>query len=425
MKSSVDLNMVNPMHPSMRLLQSLRAYARRAALGLLLMSVSTALRADANPPGLMTYQGYVVDGSGTPLGQTFPANYPVTFRIWDASASGNLMWSENQIVTVNKGSFSVLLGNGVAVTGDSPKYPTLAAAFPPGDASLSTRYIELTVTLAGNTLMTIAPRIRLVSSPFALVSTYSTQATVAQGLANGATPLAASSLARVDAGQTFAGANSFSSSLQLNAGASLNGNPLYLGNTGDTGDYLTLGNGALNWNINGPVLAGGTQGALGTTGSGNTAYVTWGGTNVIVNTNLVVNGPALVQGNTFINQYPAMTGADVWGQVILRGTINADGSMSQNLLDMNAADPSHPVVSVAHVGGSATYFIKLQNAFQFSDSPTVTVSCMGSGAVGRVAYVVSASSNLIQVFTSKYDGTFLDTTFSFIAVGHRTGTKTW
>ena len=36
--------------------------------------------ADANPPERMTYQGYLVDGNGDPLGGSIPANYDVVFQ---------------------------------------------------------------------------------------------------------------------------------------------------------------------------------------------------------------------------------------------------------------------------------------------------------------------------------------------------------
>ena len=44
--------------------------------------------ADANPPERMTYQGYLVDGNGDPLGKDVPANYDVVFRIYDAKSGG-------------------------------------------------------------------------------------------------------------------------------------------------------------------------------------------------------------------------------------------------------------------------------------------------------------------------------------------------
>jgi len=37
--------------------------------------------ADANPPPKISYQGYVADANGVPLGNTSPRNYDVEFRV--------------------------------------------------------------------------------------------------------------------------------------------------------------------------------------------------------------------------------------------------------------------------------------------------------------------------------------------------------
>ena len=65
--------------------------------------------ADANPPDRMTYQGYLVDSDGDPLGNSAPANYDVVFRIYNVKSGGIPIWSEQQTITVDKGYFSVLL----------------------------------------------------------------------------------------------------------------------------------------------------------------------------------------------------------------------------------------------------------------------------------------------------------------------------
>ena len=58
--------------------------------------------AEANPPELMTYQGYLVDGNGAPLGAGSPANYDVVFRIYEAKQGGTAIWAEQQTLTVAK-----------------------------------------------------------------------------------------------------------------------------------------------------------------------------------------------------------------------------------------------------------------------------------------------------------------------------------
>ena len=67
---------------------------------------------NANPPELMTYQGYLVDGNGSALGTKAPTNYDTVFRIYDVKQGGAAIWAEQQTVTVDKGYFSVVLGEG-------------------------------------------------------------------------------------------------------------------------------------------------------------------------------------------------------------------------------------------------------------------------------------------------------------------------
>jgi microcystin-dependent protein len=134
--------------------------------------------ADSNPPERLTYQGFVVDADGIALGLNAPKNYDVVFRIWadqGAAETEKRLWSEQQTVTIDKGYFSVLLGEGVAVAGESR--PALSSLFFAPDAS--ERYIELTVKRIGpgNTDVTITPRLRLLTSPYAFLARNATYAT--------------------------------------------------------------------------------------------------------------------------------------------------------------------------------------------------------------------------------------------------------
>jgi hypothetical protein len=131
---------------------------------MLFASIPNAAASPA-PPDLMSYQGYLVDVNGAALAQSAPANYPVVFRIYDASTGGNILWSEQQIVTVDKGNFSVVLGEGTAVSGEAR--PALSTAF--DGTTASDRYIGITVTINGTT-MTISPRLRLLPSPYAFTA---------------------------------------------------------------------------------------------------------------------------------------------------------------------------------------------------------------------------------------------------------------
>ncbi len=144
--------------------------ARLATLALLMALAFLAggfgaSAATSTPPNLMTYQGFLVDVNGVALATNTPANYPINFRIYDASTGGNLLWSEQQVVTVDKGNFSVILGQGTPVSGEPN--PTLSTAFI--GVTASDRYIDITVTISG-TANVISPRLRLLPSPYAFTA---------------------------------------------------------------------------------------------------------------------------------------------------------------------------------------------------------------------------------------------------------------
>ncbi|MDA7520715.1 tail fiber domain-containing protein [bacterium] len=139
-----------------------------------------AWAADANPPERMTYQGYLVDGNGAPLGDSVPANYDVVFRIYNVKQGGTSVWAEQQTVTVDNGYFSVLLGEGSQFGSES--HGVLSAVFDGADAS--DRFIGITVGGLGGTDVEIAPRLLLVSSPFAFTATQARRLTDGSGNAN-------------------------------------------------------------------------------------------------------------------------------------------------------------------------------------------------------------------------------------------------
>ena len=127
-----------------------------------------AYAADANPPERMTYQGYLVDSDGDPLGDTAPANYDVMFRIYNVKQGGLTIWGEQQTITVDNGYFSVLLGEGV-LSEAAEGIETLSDVFQGDD--ISDRFIGITVSgLASEANVEVAPRLRLVTSPFAFTS---------------------------------------------------------------------------------------------------------------------------------------------------------------------------------------------------------------------------------------------------------------
>lgn len=137
------------------------------ALALALVSIPVQA-ASSSPPDLMTYQGYLVDNNGTPLGNTAPKNYDVVFRIWSDQLGGVRLWTEQQTITIDKGYFSVLLGEGATYSGESR--PALSALFTAADAS--DRFIEIMVKGigTGGTDVTITPRLRFLTSPYAFLT---------------------------------------------------------------------------------------------------------------------------------------------------------------------------------------------------------------------------------------------------------------
>jgi len=153
-----------------------RWIAAPLALVLLLAANLGTLRAQA--PSLagspLAFQGYLADGDGVPLAAAAPLNVDVVFRIYDAETGGAVLWSEQQTVTVDKGQYSVLLGNG-ADFGNEPR-PPVASLFIAGD--VARRYVEATLKAIGpnGTDATVLPRSRLLPSPYAALALYAAQA---------------------------------------------------------------------------------------------------------------------------------------------------------------------------------------------------------------------------------------------------------
>ena len=63
-----------------------------ALIGCLAVSPSLA-KTTPNPPGKISYQGFLTDNNGVPLGNTAPVNRSVVFRIFDAESGGTVRWA--------------------------------------------------------------------------------------------------------------------------------------------------------------------------------------------------------------------------------------------------------------------------------------------------------------------------------------------
>lgn len=147
-------------------------------LSSLVPSVVLAQATTATPPSRMTYQGYVTDGSGTPIGQDGARTLNAIFRIYDAATGGVAVWAEQQAVAVDRGYLSVQLGEGTPVAGVTNPAGGLSFAFT--GAGASERYVGVTLVGfgPGGTDIEVSPRVRLTSAPYAYL------ATAAAGLAS-------------------------------------------------------------------------------------------------------------------------------------------------------------------------------------------------------------------------------------------------
>ena len=154
--------------------KTIRKIAILVASAIALGLTGLAHAADASPPERMTYQGYLVDSADppVPLGNTAPVNYDVVFRIYNVKQDGNtenILWAEQQTVTVDNGYFSALLGEGSVVNSSEPHDP-LSAVFVGSDAP--DRFLGITVKGLGGGDVEIAPRLRLVTSPFTFLAAH-------------------------------------------------------------------------------------------------------------------------------------------------------------------------------------------------------------------------------------------------------------
>ncbi len=116
------------------------------------------------PPSLMSYQGFLVDANGTGLAPNNPQNFSVVFRIYGVSSAGTALWTEAQTVTIDKGNFSVVLGEGGSE--GSEVRPDLATVFNSNRAS----DLYLGITVKGVSNSEILPRLRLLTSPYAFLA---------------------------------------------------------------------------------------------------------------------------------------------------------------------------------------------------------------------------------------------------------------
>lgn len=185
-----------------------------AAALILLSGNRTSAQNNGKPPTQLTYQGFLTDANGVPFGSSAPVNKTVIFRIYDSLTGGTIKWSSQQVVTVDKGYFSVLLGQGSAV-GSEPFNAELTAVF--SGSTASDRFLELN---ADGT--TIAPRLRFLPAPYAMLAKSATELT---DPVTGTTSLSISG-GNLTVGGTLAAGNLVGNGASLN---SLNANQISSG----------------------------------------------------------------------------------------------------------------------------------------------------------------------------------------------------
>ena len=192
-------------------------------------------------PGFISYQGRALNSSGTVMGSGTPVNRTVTFRIWDHasnSLAANLIYSEQQVVTIAEGEFSVLVGAGGATAGTPLGYSETAKGTPTvkindlGVFAGATRFLGVTIddgTAAVDN--EVSPRQQIVSSAFALRARYAEQLG-----SNGGTALTA-----LDSGNVGIGNTNPPSRFTISAAGTGTSTPQLLLTADDTTERLRIG----------------------------------------------------------------------------------------------------------------------------------------------------------------------------------------
>lgn len=235
------------------LLFSSRRSAALLALGVALSLTAVATAQTSAVPSGLSYQGKVSNANGTLVGAGTPVNRLVIFRVWSHATNStltDLVFSEQQTVTISEGEFSVILGQGVAVSGTPLGYsestkgtPTVLISSPTTFGG-ATRYLGVTVD-DGSTAADpeASPRQQLVTSAYAFRAKYAE--TVG---ANGANSLTALDNGNVGIGNTapseklhvtgnalVSGTGSFTGGLSTNSNLSVTGTAAVTGTSTFTG----------------------------------------------------------------------------------------------------------------------------------------------------------------------------------------------
>lgn len=157
----------------------MKTHSLLLAAFLVLPTISSGQTISTGVPGFISYQGRVLDSTGALVGTGTPVNRTVIFRVWNHptnTGAANLIYSEEQTVTISEGEFSVLVGQGVATSSNQFLYSETSKGPPASIADAfngSARYLGVTVddgTAAVDNEIT--PRQQVVTSAFAFRSKY-------------------------------------------------------------------------------------------------------------------------------------------------------------------------------------------------------------------------------------------------------------
>ncbi len=278
----------------------------------------------ANPPGQMSYQGFLTDATGNALAMNSPSNYNVIFRIYVTPTAGTALWGEIQTVTIDRGYFSVLLGQGASDGNGDPWTNNLASLFAGANAAnASDRYVGITVKGITSPDTEVAPRLRLLSSPYAFLASTALNAPD--------TALSANVALRAG-GNTFTGNQTINSGgLTVAQGISAYGSITANGNVSAGGNVTASG----SMSANGAVTAGSFAGNSGNIAlSGNTTIAG----SAAVTGNATVSGNATVTGNVSAGSF---TGASLGlsGNATVSGNAAVTGSVSAGSFAGNGTIP--------------------------------------------------------------------------------------
>ncbi len=301
-----------------------------AAAALLALGLATASATNGSPPERVSYQGYLVDANGNQLGSTNtgPKNYDVVFRIYNdqtLSSVGNRLWSEQQTVTVDKGYFSVMLGEGS--TYSSEARPLLSSLFT-NAVDASDRFVEITVKGIGasGADSTILPRMRLLSTPYAFLAKYALSAST----------LVSAGFNVVSMTRTNVGINNASPASALDVNGTITGTGLNVQGAATITGTATLGTVSASSLTAGSITASGTISGYGTIPLG--GIILWSGSTVPA-------GWALCDGSTQNGRVtPDLRGRFVLGSGSGSGltarTLGGTGGEESHVLTTNEI-PSH------------------------------------------------------------------------------------